>query len=110
MGRRGCLLAAVLLAALALAACKARRPVGETSRRTGPRAYTGDSSRARAQGEPTEAARCDCRGAEPPSLNYQLDPLDAWANRSTSFCSRVWLDPTRPPGSTATTGGALGGE
>ncbi len=77
--RLSCTCAALLLAA----GCQ--RGGGHEQRRTavGPRAFAGDLlPPPAAQGAPVDGGRVVvAMNAEPPSLNYQLDPLDAWGKK-----------------------------
>ncbi|MBI5507335.1 MAG: hypothetical protein HY903_01155 [Deltaproteobacteria bacterium] len=79
----GFLALAALGVAATLAACTRGGEHHQTPRVTGPRAYAGDSLPSlAAQGEPQEGGTLRvAMGAEPPSLNYQLDPLDAWGKK-----------------------------
>lgn len=77
-------LATLLIAAtLVVSACKRGGRKRDTQKPAGPQAYTGDLlAPAQAQGEPARGGVLRiAMTAEPPSLNYQLDPLDGWGKK-----------------------------
>ena len=76
-------LAALLLVVSAATTCKRNIPHARERQPRAPRAHTGDTLPALdAQGEPEAGGVLRiAMGAEPPSLNYQLDPLDGWGKK-----------------------------